>query len=741
MANVTECSHSAVTNFIRGVNAQLWRSNTLMAANAVLVLIMVAISASGRHYRQVGVTRFVFQGATVLYLPIISYVVSSIGKYNTRGLDMYCYGEYNVVMLLIWAVLVQIVGTNTSATVAIDDDDGQKLGPSIELLARAVWTSYLVFYYLHHHYLIMPSITFHYKSFIQRHYLWNFLIVLCVLSFAKITLKFYAFEKARRSFALGRNSRLVAGYMEQLLGENHQGSENELIPPLIVMGEEKQEIEETPHGYTIKQRKNSLVTINKVWQMADNNDILLARRPWLTNLCLSFALFKLLKHQFAKCHLVVLGSTKAFNFVLNVLLNKRNPETVFRVIANEVSFILDSYYSSLPTSNFGRLLPVLNIIVSLSIITWCLLAMAKTAYLSDPSVTHQIYCEPSCVLPMENRFYSNYNQLYLGNILFNSLPTYSLFVVVILAEAWDIISYFCSNWFKVTLLCSYVTHVSWQQSPCMQRLLALVLPFKIKFIKNYWTDKMGQASLPAQPQPKKCVFTQPFFYFFGLRPRLQHVNVSSDVKASIIDTLKNSNNCLSKGTTALLNNGIGNHVLWACEEQDTSHVILVWHIATGIFEARYGASTGCSAEKNTTMHLSRYCVYLMESTPELLPPDKAWSKKLYKIVSEDIKRALPGGSMSVEYGSMVELLGGESRHEVVNKGARLGKQLVELVQDEETGWHILASFWSELILYVAPSHNIKAHKKARANGTELVTLIWALLRHAEIDRPNTQAVV
>ncbi|XP_045090422.1 uncharacterized protein [Aegilops tauschii subsp. strangulata] len=570
MANVTECSHSAVTNFIRGVNAQLWRSNTLMAANAVLVLIMVAISASGRHYRQVGVTRFVFQGATVLYLPIISYVVSSIGKYNTRGLDMYCYGEYNVVMLLIWAVLVQIVGTNTSATVAIDDDDGQKLGPSIELLARAVWTSYLVFYYLHHHYLIMPSITFHYKSFIQRHYLWNFLIVLCVLSFAKITLKFYAFEKARRSFALGRNSRLVAGYMEQLLGENHQGSENELIPPLIVMGEEKQEIEETPHGYTIKQRKNSLVTINKVWQMADNNDILLARRPWLTNLCLSFALFKLLKHQFAKCHLVVLGSTKAFNFVLNVLLNKRNPETVFRVIANEVSFILDSYYSSLPTSNFGRLLPVLNIIVSLSIITWCLLAMAKTAYLSDPSVTHQIYCEPSCVLPMENRFYSNYNQLYLGNILFNSLPTYSLFVVVILAEAWDIISYFCSNWFKVTLLCSYVTHVSWQQSPCMQRLLALVLPFKIKFIKNYWTDKMGQASLLAQPQPKKCVFTQPFFYFFGLRPRLQHVNVSSDVKASIIDTLKNSNNCLSKGTTALLNNGIGNHVLWACEE--TRHI-------------------------------------------------------------------------------------------------------------------------------------------------------------------------
>jgi hypothetical protein len=89
---------------------------------------------------------------------------------------------------------------------------------------------------------------------------------------------------------------------------------------------------------------------------------------------------------------------------------------------------------------------------------------------------------------------------------------------------------------------------------------------------------------------------------------------------------------------------------------------------------------------------------------------------------------------------MVELLGEESKHEVMKRGARLGKQLVEMVPYEETGWRILTNFWSELILYVSPSHNIKAHKKARAKGTELVTLIWAFLRHAGIvDRPSTQA--
>ncbi|KAF7034063.1 hypothetical protein CFC21_045116 [Triticum aestivum] len=510
------------------------------------------------------------------------------------------------------------------------------------------------------------------------------------------------------------------------------------------MGEEKQEIEKTFHGYTIKKRNNSLVTIDRVWQMATDNDILLARCPWLRDLCLSFALFKLLKHQFAKCHVTVFGSINAFNFVLNVLVNKGNPDTVFRVIADEVSFVLDYYYSSLPTSSFGRLLPVLNIIVSLSIIIWCLLVMPRMSMFFIRPLSHsQIWCFTPCKLPKDIeaiRWNMDNHMLYFGNLVLSFLPTFLLIVAVIFVEAWQIISYLCSNWFKLTLFSSYVTHVSWQQSPCMRRLFGLVLKFKIKFMQN-WTDQMGQISLVAHSQPEKCVLSQPFFYFSSPRPRVRRINIPSEVKASIIDTLKSSKGCLSKGTAALLDNGIGNHVLWACEEQDISHIILVWHIATDIFKAGHGASTDCSADKKTAMHMSQYCVYMMASTPELLPPDKGWSKKLYKIVSEDIKHTFAGGSVSVEYDIMVQLLGEESRHEVVKRGARLGKQLVELIPDEETGWHILACFWSELILYVAPSHNVNAHKKARAHGTELVTLIWALLRHAGvIDRPDTQVV-
>ena len=76
------CSEAAIREFVEGVNTQLWRSNALMVANAILVAIMVAAGTSGRRYgyRHAAVTRLLFLGASTLYLPIISYVASSIGK-------------------------------------------------------------------------------------------------------------------------------------------------------------------------------------------------------------------------------------------------------------------------------------------------------------------------------------------------------------------------------------------------------------------------------------------------------------------------------------------------------------------------------------------------------------------------------------------------------------------------------------------------------------------------------------
>ena len=438
----------------------------------------------------------------------------------------------------------------------------------------------------------------------------------------------------------------------------------------------------------------------------------------------------------------IVDPTKAFSFVLEVLLNSSSPERVFSVIADEISFVLDSYYSSLPTSNFGRLLPVLNIIISLSIIIWCLFgcAISHRYSMHHPRQTFCIPHPSSCTIPSHYLNDGMGSRVAFGNIIYNVLPTFSLLVVVMIAEAWEIASYLCSNWIKVTILCSYITQPSWQRSPRMQRWLGLILELRIKFRRS-WNDRMGQVSLiPANHQQLKMRHGLSWLSLRFSNPRIQHVQVPLAVKAAIVDALRSSNGCLSRGMAALRNSRIGDRLLWVCEGEGTSDVILAWHISTSIFEARHGGAS--STKRTVAIHLSQYCVYLMAAAPELLPDDKAWFKKQYETISKDIERVLAGDEPT-EHESMVALLNEKSEYEVVKRGVKLGKQLLELATDDEAGWALLASFWSEMVLYIAPSDSLKApHKKAIARGTELLTLIWALLTHAGIiSRPNIHTAV
>lgn len=69
--------------------------------------------------------------------------------------------------------------------------------------------------------------------------------------------------------------------------------------PLLVMRESEEQVEKHPHGYAFKDdpkttlNKNvGFVTIDRVWQL---DSMLPIATPQLKDLCLSFALFKLLR--------------------------------------------------------------------------------------------------------------------------------------------------------------------------------------------------------------------------------------------------------------------------------------------------------------------------------------------------------------------------------------------------------------------------------------------------------------
>lgn len=114
-----------------------------------------------------------------------------------------------------------------------------------------------------------------------------FIWVPCALTIGKVLARLYAHGMARRSFEIGRNPRLVAGYMRQL---NLPRRDDHAIP-LLVMGEDKQDVEEGPRGYrfTNHSGNNSLVTMDRITNMTPANENVLNSQ--FKDVCLSFSLF------------------------------------------------------------------------------------------------------------------------------------------------------------------------------------------------------------------------------------------------------------------------------------------------------------------------------------------------------------------------------------------------------------------------------------------------------------------
>lgn len=189
---------------------------------------------------------------------------------------------------------------------------------------------------------------------INRHLNIIFWPIYC-LTFSKLVLRFYALHVAQRSVAFGRNPSLIQGHMAHL-GESRnaeQIDEHTSPPALVVKGEDAAKVEKKPHGYSFKSiDSGKVVTIDTVWKL---DDITLRSEP--KDLCLSFALLELLRCRFAKCTVLEAGFIKVQKFFRYTYLQGDDYERVFRVIADELSFIHDYYYSSLPVSYSRRLIP------------------------------------------------------------------------------------------------------------------------------------------------------------------------------------------------------------------------------------------------------------------------------------------------------------------------------------------------------------------------------------------------
>jgi hypothetical protein len=159
---------------------------------------------------------------------------------------------------------------------------------------------------------------------------------------------------------------------------------------------------------------------------------------------------------------------------------------------------------------------------------------------------------------------------------------------------------------------------------------------------------------------------------------------------------------------------------------------------------RYGPSYPDEGELKTHLgvatKLSKYCTYLVVHVPKLLPGHHYDTSRVFDAVAvEANKFLLPSMRRRAKYEALRNYGLEESEATIFQSGAKLGKQLEE-IQDATRRWKVLADFWSEMMLYVAPSDDVNEHIDQLTRGGELITHLWALLSHAGIlqrDQPGT----
>ncbi|KAF6992082.1 hypothetical protein CFC21_009109 [Triticum aestivum] len=345
----------------------------------MLMVVIAGIGAYGHFYRHHPLIRFLYLGATTLFLPIVSYLASTLKSPYTfniyikshRVITAECRAPEHVILVMLWIGLVQIVGTNANATVAGDSREGRSIAPPLVQRVQAIWTSYIA-------YIIIESggSPSGYVKWNKDNMLYSLIYLIFAIPYAlilaKLLFKYYAWYKARRSLALGRNPRLIVGYMEQMQYGTHHAElvSQHVPPPLIVMREGTVLVEKQPHGYSlIGMSNNGLVTIDQVRKL---DDMMLPRpAEQHKDLCLSFALFKLLRCRFARYTISEAGCMEVSNFIRHVLLTDSDDERVLGVIEHELSFLRDYYYTSLPISYSQSWLPILGVYISVSSMLIC----------------------------------------------------------------------------------------------------------------------------------------------------------------------------------------------------------------------------------------------------------------------------------------------------------------------------------------------------------------------------------
>ncbi|XP_062178529.1 uncharacterized protein LOC133883269 [Phragmites australis] len=491
-------------------------------------------------------------------------------------------------------------------------------------------------------------------------------------------------------------------------------------------------------SYRFKLADEDVATVEMIWEKC-NEDMFTSPgvSSRIKGACLSFALSHLLRRRFfgMDCSEASLPETR--QFVLEGLLSENNSDQyteAFRVIEVELGFLYDCFYTKYASifqlENFFFITTALKIIFTFSIVL-ALLYKSPTILTRNPIIE-------------------------VDTETIDIVITVVILGIFLSVEILQSILYLGTEWAMVSLACYHVTESACHGYIPFALRKACEFLFKLPLFSN-WQNSIGQYSVIEGSNVSAFLLNLTAFVhrlvklFLGKGSHF--VRLPDIVKDEIVSSLKsNSEGHLTNGKVSLQRNGVLEQFSWALQNETQTDNMLIWHIATDycsiaaceeedVFVWHIATDSAQEGQKQLSSHqyrevattLSRYCAYLMSKIPELLPGNFVDTKFAFDQAMYEAREALGTkrrnreGLLSAIDRSREE----EEEDTIFTKGLKLGTML-ESIEDSFLRWKLMAEFWAETILYIAPSDNVKAHMERLAQGGEFLTHIWALLTHAGI---------
>ncbi|KAK3434037.1 hypothetical protein EUGRSUZ_D01495 [Eucalyptus grandis] len=661
---------------LRTPKASLAKIEVLACVTAFL-LMLLTICGSNRRRRNNRKLRFLLWAAYTLTSYLIVYTLGLMTEASFRN-----------ELLPVWATFLMIFfGSSDSYSVHSLDDCERWKNYVWQYALKIAGVSFL---------LVMSGITLPMIS----------VLTLCLIVPLKVILR-----AASLKIASGSGRQLTGKSIADYMKSEHQSSEGDLDPSQM-------------RGYRYVQLRitDRVVTIEKVWKCqgwllrSGGGD----KDSKLKDICLSFSLYKLLRLEFSDYSLPKQAHEKAWKLIQYLYAEGNGYERAFRIVELELSFLFDSFYTKYPTI-FKRLGWRLKVVELLLLV----IGVPVTIGLCFPRYD-------------SNRPQDEVHLATTGGLSIDFLVTVLILLIFVWVELVQCFFMAISDWAKVALLCKYVRTSSWHENRRLEKLIRLICRTQLP---KPWERKLQQYSLLESYDytPPRWLYNSITYLFVDRirdgQARSSPAKLSAEVKKAVFRSLMSNPEAeaLKNGVASLIRNDVEHELAWACRLDTQTQVIIVWHNATSMFEHRVPIS---DSNFLVATRLSKYLAYLVTFYPKLLPDRSYDSEYIFKVIVMEARRMLKGCKTIEERIKKLNRIRKTTNvtDKVIIQGARLGQQLLDVENEPNFIWKVLAEFWAELMVYVAPSNNAIAHAQHLARGGEFVTHLWALVSHAGIER-------